>query len=156
MVRRLVPLALLLTLSACASPGATPAPSSGVNRYVSVVYAELDRYTPTYFSSRDGWRAVTGRYHGALSNGASGDHTLTVSTAGATYGVLGVCDQDCSDVDLTVYDRAGTVVARDLLTDDYPVVKWSAAYSGEYRLRVSMAACRVNPCYYGVQLFMQD
>jgi hypothetical protein len=67
--------------------------------------------------------------------------------------ILGVCDNDCSDVDLRLYGPDGSTVIQDLATDDHPTLNFTAPSTGNYRLEVIMATCRQSPCYYGVQLF---
>jgi len=84
------------------------------------------------------------------------EETLMVNlTGGVRYAILGVCDNDCSDVDLQLFSGDGTKIAEDLATDDHPVVTLVAQYTGQYRLKVLMPACRTNPCYYGVQVFVR-
>ena len=53
-------------------------------------------------------------------------------------------------MDLTIYDPSGNEVASDLATDDSPTLHIKSAVNGNYRLKVAMPACRVNPCRYGV------
>ena len=73
--------------------------------------------------------------------------------SGRSYIILGVCDNDCSDVDLRLYGPDGSTVIQDLATDDHPTLSFTAPSTGNYRLEVIMATCRQSPCYYGVQLF---
>ena len=72
---------------------------------------------------------------------------------GREYQIMGACDGDCSDMDLTLYDGSGNVVDSDLLDDDVPVVSVTVSRSGTFRLRVSMASCSAEPCRYGVGIF---
>ena len=70
--------------------------------------------------------------------------------AGTKYVIVGVCDQDCSDIDLKVTDPSGTEVASDLETNDKPTLQFTAGAAGSYRVKVTMVACTANPCRYGV------
>ena len=89
---------------------------------------------------------------GSLNDGA--EQTLTVSLEiGREYQMLGVCDNDCTDVDLTLYDPTGKQVAQDVEEDDYPVVAVEPGRSGNYRVKVTMAACSEAPCRFGVGVF---
>lgn len=72
---------------------------------------------------------------------------------GREYQIMGACDADCSDLDLTLYDGNGNVVDSDLLDDDVPVVTVTVSRSGTFSVRVSMAACSAEPCRYGIGIF---
>lgn len=82
------------------------------------------------------------------------DESILVNlTAGTRYAIAGVCDQDCTDVDLQIFSSDGTKIGEDVAVDDKPVVVFTAGYTGQYRVKVLMATCSTNPCYYGVQIF---
>jgi hypothetical protein len=89
---------------------------------------------------------------GSLNEGASRSLSFTLDI-GREYSILGLCDEDCTDVDLTLYDAAGRQVASDLEADDYPMVSVTPSRSGTYRVEVKMAACSEAPCRYGVGVF---
>jgi hypothetical protein len=72
------------------------------------------------------------------------------------YAVVGVCDQDCKDLDLRVLDPAQREVGRDAEKDDVPVVELQADKNGEYDVRVDMAECKDNPCAYGIGIFATE
>jgi len=72
---------------------------------------------------------------------------------GWEYRVMGLCDNDCSDIDLFVNDPSGTQVGSDTGESDAPIVNFTAPRDGRYQVRVRMAACRNQPCYYGVAAF---
>ncbi|PZO35304.1 MAG: hypothetical protein DCF17_18895 [Shackletoniella antarctica] len=59
--------------------------------------------------------------------------------------VYAVCDDDCSDLDLFLYDaETGDLVASDTLEDAIPVV--IAPYEGNFLIEVVMAGCSLEPC----------
>jgi len=72
---------------------------------------------------------------------------------GVTYRVFAVCDNDCSDVDLEVYDAAGAFVGRDVAVNDTPYVEITPAADGVAYARIWLAACESEPCYVGARLF---
>ena len=72
---------------------------------------------------------------------------------GTSYALLGVCDEDCTDVDLRLFDADGNEVDSDVETDDYPVVEVRPGRSARYRVKVIMATCSTSPCFYGVGVF---
>jgi len=72
---------------------------------------------------------------------------------GVTYRVFAVCDNDCSDVDLEVYDAAGGFVGRDVAVNDTPYVEITPAADGVAYARIWLAACESEPCYVGARLY---
>lgn len=75
---------------------------------------------------------------------------------GYTYFVLGVCDNDCIDLDLGLYSQAGELLSEDVETDDYPLVGVSVAEKAIYRVKVVMADCSTAPCRYGLGVYRQE
>jgi hypothetical protein len=67
--------------------------------------------------------------------------------AGTSYAFLGGGDDGATDVDLTVLNAAGLVVARDQLTDAKPAVAFTPVESGSYTVRVTLSrASRASFC----------
>lgn len=73
--------------------------------------------------------------------------------AGKSYAIVGVCDRDCRDLDIALYDSAGNRIASDFKNDDTPTIIVNPYRTGAYQIRVNMANCNTNPCYYGVGAF---
>ena len=91
-------------------------------------------------------------YTGSLNDDASEFVSLDLQI-GTQYQIMGQCDTDCSDLDLTLYDPRGNQVDEDLELDDYPVVSVTPGRSGTYRVKVTMANCSAEPCRYGIGVF---
>lgn len=91
-------------------------------------------------------------YTGALKEAATESVTFRLRR-GVQYALVGVCDQDCSDLDTRLVDPAGTEIGRDAEKDDTPVIELLADKTGEYELRVEMAECADQPCAFGVGVF---
>ncbi len=72
---------------------------------------------------------------------------------GITYRVFAVCDNDCSDVDMEVYDSAGDFVGRDVAVNDNPYVEITPAADGVVYARIWLAACEAEPCYIGGRVY---
>jgi hypothetical protein len=89
---------------------------------------------------------------GSLEGGGTNSHDVVLSQS-RKYAIVGLCDEDCSDLDLTVSTPAGTPLASDVQPDDKPYLLFTAPASGTYRLKVTMASCRAAPCAYGVRLY---
>ncbi|MFI5279033.1 MAG: hypothetical protein ACHQU1_00950 [Gemmatimonadales bacterium] len=96
-------------------------------------------------------RWVAGPVHGRLANAASTSHQMDV-VGGVSYVVFGQCDNDCTDLDLKLYDPDGSVIMQDVAIDDHPTLMFSPKTTGRLRVEVIMAHCNVNPCFYGVEL----
>jgi len=89
---------------------------------------------------------------GSLNSGARENYMIQLQ-AGVAYAIVGVCDNDCTDVDLRIWDGNGNKLAEDIATDDTPVLQFTSTTSGQYRVSVEMATCSTNPCYWGFQVF---
>ena len=120
------------------------------NQYQQQIQTQFNNWAPRF--SQQGLTAQGSPMTGSLNNDAT-ESILVNLTAGTRYALAGVCDQDCTDVDLQIFSSDGTKIGEDLATDDKPVVVFNAAYTGQYRVKVLMATCNTNPCYYGVQVF---
>jgi hypothetical protein len=66
---------------------------------------------------------------------------------------VGVCDNDCSDLDLVLYDADGDQVDSDVQTDDVPIVQVTPRETMRYRVKVLMPTCKTNPCWYGIGVY---
>ncbi len=91
---------------------------------------------------------------GSLNDDAE-ESIMVNLNAGTRYAFVGVCDNDCTDVDLQLFGGDGTKIAEDMATDDKPVLQFTATYTGAHRMKVLMPSCNQNPCYYGVQIFVK-
>jgi hypothetical protein len=89
---------------------------------------------------------------GSLGDGESSRHGLNLQ-AGTAYVLVGVCDNDCTDVDFRLFDPNGNEVASDVATDDTPVISITPRRGGQYTLQVVMADCRAEPCRYGIGVY---
>ena len=93
-------------------------------------------------------------HEGSLNDGQSEDVMIRLG-GGLDFMILGACDADCEDFDLTLYDERGNVVDSDLELDDFPIVHAVPSRNGVYRLHVSMAECDIDPCRYAIQPFVK-
>ena len=74
--------------------------------------------------------------------------------AGVEYLFSGVCDQDCSDLDLYLHESDGfESLVSDVEVDDVPIIVYTAPRTGGYLLGVSMADCEASICYFGVRVY---
>lgn len=88
---------------------------------------------------------------GTLYDGYTASVDL-VLLAGWTYRIVGACDEDCSDLDFTLYDEFANIVVVNYLPDATPVVEITPRWSGPFTLEVDMQGCDFEPCFYGVSV----
>jgi hypothetical protein len=130
----------------------TALPASAVtqgNRWERQVRAQLDRTVAALQKSSPGsGRLLT---VGPLNTEESESLVIQLQS-GTTYEIVGACDEDCSDLHLLLSTSSGDDVAVERSSENLPVLRFSPRASGAYRVRVTMAACRVNPCWFGVAI----
>ena len=129
---------------------AAPTGLAAQNQWERVVRGQIREHSG-YLTDR-GYDMITEVYQGRLGNHENDVLTIDLQ-AGRAYAFLGVCDQDCRDMDLRLYDPDGNEIDSDVGDDDWPVVKVASARSGQYTIKVIMASCSTDPCYYGVGAF---
>jgi S1-C subfamily serine protease len=131
-------------------PGAPPARRSGEN--------VDDREVRVQFDALRGWAAERGYepavpvHTGALGRGQASAWELELE-AGREYLITARCDNDCSDVDIGLFDGRGTSMGADTGGDDYPLVLFRPAEAGTFRVVTIIAQCRAEPCTYGVAVY---
>jgi hypothetical protein len=81
--------------------------------------------------------------------------TLTLE-GGARYAILGVCDEECYDIDLVLSDAADSTLVQDVQPDDTPVIAFTAPATGQYRLETVMFSCRLDNCAWTGQIFRHE
>ena len=126
------------------------APARAQDEWTRQVNALLEQAAS--IATSNGMRRTHSPYVGSLRTGAASSHTLQLS-AGTSYQIIGVCDNDCSDFDLRLFDPRGREVDSDVLTDDTPVVEVSPGVSGTYTVRAIMTTCSAQPCRYGIGVY---
>ncbi len=72
---------------------------------------------------------------------------------GWEYQIASVCDNDCTDLDLEIYDEHENLIDADHEVDDMPIVGVEPLWTGRFTIRVRMHACSSEPCYFGVGVF---
>ena len=91
---------------------------------------------------------------GTLRAGES-ETAQTHTCSGTEYKAVGVCDFDCSDLDLTAYNATAEVMDSDVLPDDVPIVYFTPTACGFTTLSVEMVECD-GSCEWAVQLYIDD
>jgi hypothetical protein len=129
-------------------PMGAPALASGQTSVEDQLKQLLDKATEVY--NGKGFTATGWTHQSSLKQGASEQVSVTL-TGGAQYQVVGVCDTDCSNIDIHLYDSSGNEVDKDVETDDFPIV--GAAKDGTYTVQLSMVTCSTEPCSYALKAF---
>ena len=121
--------------------------------YTDQMQGYMARYAQDFAYSQ-GYQSTGNMQTGSTNQGTNTSHYVQLS-GGMSYVIIGVCDRDCTDVDLRLFDPSGNNIATDVATDDHPTLRFQASMNGNYRLQVEMPNCSHNPCFYGFQVFMR-
>jgi hypothetical protein len=132
--------------------GSGTATGAGSERWLHTVRTELDKYGTQLI--QDGYALQGTSYTGSLRKTSSEDLNVTLQ-AGFDYALLGVCDSDCGDIDLALKDASANQVDSDYDKNDHPTVRVTPARDGQYIIRIYMASCSTEPCYYGIGVFQR-
>jgi hypothetical protein len=74
----------------------------------------------------------------------------TTLVQGTLYAILGVCDDDCSRLQLTLLSPSGSDIAKERNSESLPTLHFTAETTANYGIRVVMEGCRWNPCWYAI------
>ena len=99
----------------------------------------------------EGWRETHEPKYDSLRVGEYSTYNVTLR-ANMKYKLLGFCDNDCNDLDIFLYDENGNEISRDTSTDSMPVADVAPKWTGQFKVKVKMYACRRNPCFLGVSI----
>lgn len=131
-------------------PQPTQSPPSGAGAPQSVILAQLQQAQMAL--SQQGFQVVGQAFSGSLAQGQTWNVPAELYV-GVEYRVLGVCDADCGDLDLILYDGAGAMLTQDTTVSSQPMVAAQPGYNGNYVIQVQMYNCRAAPCYYALALY---
>jgi hypothetical protein len=97
----------------------------------------------------DGWIETHNEQFGILNHQKVNSYNFNLK-ANTSYKVIAVCDKNCKDLDLVLFDENNKEVSRDSSKDNMPIVEVIPKWTGKYNLKVVMYQCNTNPCFYGV------
>lgn len=124
--------------------------ASAPPEFQALVVGYLDRYATQMAA---GWPRVDGVPDTVVGLQPNGEHRLQVRLRGGrSYGFIGACDNECSNIDFILEDGSGAVVTQDVLDDDYPLVEVTPQTDSVYTLRIQLKTCTVGPCYVAARL----
>jgi hypothetical protein len=147
-------LLLLAALSAGALLGAGPV--SAQSRASATAFEDQVRTELTNAAvalSRDGYRLDESQpvFLDAMEVGKSRLLSLRLQ-AGVSYRIVGVCDDDCKDLDMELYDDAGKFIVDDTAGDAVPWTDVTPMRTANFTARVWLANCEAAPCYVGAMV----
>jgi len=134
---------LLLIAGAWITPGTMVAQ----NRWERQVHEHLQRALQA--ARTPGAVPETVTRSGSLNGDEAASFVVTLR-AGVSYSILGVCDEDCSRLQLVLMTLANSEIALERNSEGFPVLRFTPTETVQYRIRVVMEGCRMNPCWYGV------
>jgi hypothetical protein len=74
----------------------------------------------------------------------------TTLDQGTSYTIVGVCDDDCSRLQLTLLTPSGSEIAKERNSESLPTLHFTPQTTMSYGIRVVMEGCRWNPCWYAI------
>ena len=92
---------------------------------------------------------------GTLNAEESEWFAVTLS-GGVSYAIVGVCDNDCSRLQLVLATQERKELATDRRGENFPVVRFTPPETRVFRVKVVMEACQISPCWYGVAVVERD
>ena len=97
----------------------------------------------------NGFRIIIADERGSMvSNSAPATFRVRLQR-GVEYRFAARCDNDCSDVDLALFDASGRELISNRDGDDRPAFTFRAPYSGEFVVQVELFQCRTHRCEVG-------
>lgn len=142
---------LALGLSACGSSrSSSSSPSSGGGNYTQQVRAQLDRASQIVQGA--GYRKTHDYEYAAMNDNATKRFDVRLNE-GMTYKLVAACDNDCSDIDMKLFDQNGNLIDSDVSGDDIPIVDVTPSWSGPFTVEMRMYTCSNEPCFYGIAVY---
>jgi hypothetical protein len=146
---------MIKAISAAAACAALMVPASSMagGLFEDVVDKQLDKAGETF--GERGYSPADWRVRGSLGPGEATEYQIRLERT-EKVAIVGACDHDCTDMDITVTSPGGRDVASDTLEDDVPIVTLTPRRDGQYTVRVVMAGCSSRTCNYGLELFIAN
>ena len=102
--------------------------------------------------SEKGYEVTHGITYGSLNDDEADSYDIDLDK-GWDYKICAVCDGDCGDIDLCIFDDNGNQVDCDKQDDDLPILDVSPKYSAEFKLKIYMPECEIDPCKFSIMIF---
>jgi hypothetical protein len=135
-------------VAAATQPAQTPPQTAAA--YQQQILARLGQVEQSF--AAQGFQQLAPPVSGSLPQGQFTNVPVTLEVGG-DYRIIGVCDNDCGDMDLILYDQNNNVVSQDNLQDATPIVSVAPQWTGPFTVQAVMHNCTVAPCYYALVLY---
>ncbi|MDZ7769102.1 MAG: hypothetical protein U5K38_08500 [Woeseiaceae bacterium] len=99
----------------------------------------------------EGWQITDHQKDGNL--GSDARTALEVNLPPGNYMAVGVCDDDCKDLDVYTFGPGDAELGRDIETDAEAVVPFTVSDAGQHVIGASMESCEAAVCAYRLQIF---
>lgn len=126
------------------------APQQGGVDYQQQILDRLGQVEQAF--AAQGFQQIAAPVSGQLPQGQFASVPVNLQVGG-DYRIIGVCDNDCGDLDLVLYDENNNVISQDNLTDATPIVSVAPQWTGAFTVNAVMHNCTVQPCYYALVLY---
>lgn len=99
----------------------------------------------------EGWQITDHQKNGTLTS--ADVSALKVNLSPGRYMAVGVCDDDCTDLDVHTFGPGDAELGRDITADAEAVVAFTVSEAGQHAIGASMESCDAAICAYRLQLF---
>jgi len=127
-------------------------PQPGQNAYEQQILQRLAQVEQAF--AAQGFQRIAQPVTGQLPAGQYHSWPVTLNVGG-DYRIIGVCDNDCGDLDLVLYDQNNVLISQDVLADATPIVSVAPSWTGPFTVQAVMQNCTVQPCYYALVLYVR-
>ncbi|KEO91801.1 hypothetical protein EH31_03770 [Erythrobacter longus] len=138
-------MAVSISLMGCVSTASPKTSAQGVN--------DLGREARAIARGR-GYAGSQVFNGGVLDERQTGELRYTLKGGERTI-AIGLCDKQCKDIDLGVYDESGNEIASDRQEDAIPILELAPEEDGLAVFRVKMIRCDLEPCRYGIGVYQE-
>ena len=135
-----------LALAFFAQPAAAQVPEPFA-RQLARQLAEADQVV-----GNDNYQRAAGPFAGGVAEGERRSFNVTLR-AGQDYRVVGVCDDQCGDLDLRGLDPNGETLDADLLHNAMPALSLEPELTGQHTIEVAMAQCGAPRCWFAFNVY---
>jgi hypothetical protein len=136
----------LLALAALAQPGAAQVPDP----YATQLAQGLARQERLW--AQEGYQRVDGPHAGGLPAGGAQRFSFLFHSGGE-YRVVAVCDVDCRNIDLRLYDQMGNPIIADGAVGRAATITSQPRWTGPFVVEVRITHCRAAPCYFALNVY---
>jgi len=99
-----------------------------------------------------GYRRMSGPYSGGLLTGQTQRFSFLFH-GGGEYRAVAVCDVDCRNIDLRLYDQSGNPITTDAAIGRAASVTSQPRWTGPFVVEVRITQCLQTPCYFALNVY---